>query len=142
MAGATFAEVRRRLEVELERRNGNTRALAREITSRGGVGLEQARRAIYRILRDGQAPTGATSEWLERGLGKKPGYFTVTRPDQAERRDRLAAVEAKVAELEEALRLAGEAHDAWRGRLEELEAAFHGGRGRRGSSSRGGGASK
>lgn len=96
MAGVSFEEVRARLAAELQRRDGNVRGLAREIAATGDVSVEMARRAIYRILRDGQAPTPETSAWLEQGLRRRAGYFTVVRAAAGSRRDRLEALEEEV----------------------------------------------
>lgn len=74
------------------------RQLARDVAG-GSEGLETARRALYRILNDGQVPTAETSRLLERGLGKGEGYFTVKKEASRARRDRLEELEAADAEL-------------------------------------------
>lgn len=121
MRAATFDEVRERLDEELRARDGNMRQLARDIAGDNGS-IETVRRALYRILRDGQTPTEETSRILERGLRRKVGYFTVAKAPGRGRRDRLEELEAKVEKLKVALDLATSTQAALLARVEAMEA--------------------
>lgn len=99
---AASEEVRRRLQAELDDREGNMRRLAREIAANTDTPIERVRRMLYRLLTDGVAPTSATSMLLERGLNRPAGYFTVAAPTR-DRPDPLAEVAAHLEELAAAL---------------------------------------